>query len=127
MEKNKENIAKFDYDFENDSLFIFPNSRKPEEYGISECIDENFILDFNKEKKLIGLEILSASERLGIPKSYLKNISKWNITINIDEKNIKIDIKLEFKLRNKLNEKELSIEKINEDMLTPSFTNLAMA
>ncbi len=127
MKKSEVKIAKFDYDFETDSVFIFPQSRKPEDYGISECLDDNFILDFNKEKKLIGLEILFLSERLNLPKSYLKNISKWNITINIDEKNIKINIKLEFKLRNKLNEKELSIQKINEDMLTPSFTNLAMA
>lgn len=51
-------LRKFDYDSENDSLFIFdPKSKASIEM-------DDFIIDFNAKKDISGLELLNASEFL---------------------------------------------------------------
>ncbi len=123
MKDKKE--SKLDYDFENDTLFIFPRTRNPEKYNISEHIDD-FILDFDDKKNVIGIEILNASKVLKLAKTKLMNITNWNFTIIIDEKTIKIDINMKFQMRNNFFQNVVSIEKINEDMLSPTHANLAI-
>lgn len=122
MEKSNIKKANFNYDLENNTLFIFPKSRKPQEYKLSECIDDNFILDLDKKGKIIGLEILFASEKLGISKSKQNSTFKWEILITVDKEYMKI----KYNLRNKKSEKDLFFEKINENMLNPSITNFAI-
>lgn len=111
MEKN----ANFNYDSENDTLFIFPKKRKPSEYLLSQWVDEDIILDIDKNKRPIGIEILSASKKLDIKKSLLNRVSKWQTEITINKNIIKINIKLTYK--NKLSEKDLAFEKINKHLL----------
>jgi len=125
MVKAKKEVN-IDYDFENDSLFIFPKSRNPEDYKISEYIDENFIFDLDKSDKIIGIEILFASKRFNLPKYAIQSASNWDFLIVVDEKTIKIEIKFKSNIRNQITEKDLSLEKINENLLTPSIANLGV-
>ena len=124
MKKDKKD-SKIDYDFENDTLFVFPKSRIPKEYNISEHIDD-FILDFDSNKNLIGIEILNASKVFKLTKIQLTNIVNWDFTIDINERIIKIDVNMKFEMRNKFTQNIFSIEKINEDMLSPTHANLAI-
>ena len=52
---------KIKYDNKTDCLSI--SLTDSEEYFESEEIEQNFILDFNKNGKVIGIEILNASKR----------------------------------------------------------------
>ena len=59
-DKKKMRDFKFDYDEENDSLFIYLPDKKSSgavEFG-------NFILDFDENEQLVAVEILEASEVL---------------------------------------------------------------
>ena len=48
---------KFDYDFENDSLFLFdPKSKSKASVEL-----DDFIIDFNNKKEVSGFELLNAS------------------------------------------------------------------
>lgn len=48
----------FDYDFENDSLFLF----NPESKSKASVELDNFIIDFNTHKEVCAIEILNASD-----------------------------------------------------------------
>jgi len=125
---NKKNLnANLTYDINSDAMGISLKNRKPIDYNMSECLDDNLILDLNHDGKIIGIEILFTSKYFNIPKTYLKHIKTLNFTIDINKNKILISIKIKFSTRNKLNEKELIFEKLNDEMLTPSFTNLAIA
>ncbi len=125
--KNKtQTISKLNYDFENDSLFVFPKSRVPENYKISEHVD-NFILDLDKNNNLIGIEILNASKVFNTTKTFLNSVTNYNFLIDINEKTIKIQANLKVKIRNNTKEKEIQIEKLNLDNIHTNFSQLAVA
>ena len=76
---------KFDYDYENDSLFLYdPNSKSK---GSIELDD--FIIDFNTKKEIAGIEILNASkffesldeEDLKVSKEILKSLEDCKVDI----------------------------------------------
>jgi uncharacterized protein YuzE len=93
----KEEKAVVTYDFQNDILYM---SAKQREYEFSEEVDE-LVIDLDKNKKIIGLEIFDASEKFNIDKVKLQNLkgSKW--LFEADKKKLYIKISLTIILRNK--------------------------
>ena len=95
---NKE-IMIFQYDYENDILFF--HSEKNYEYGFSEPLDESVIIDFNKNKFPIGLEVLDVSKLLKVKKYILKNLKEGDLFIRINKKEIMVNLILSMEIHNK--------------------------
>jgi len=71
------------YDPEADAMYI---KLREGEYEISEEIREGIIVDFDKNNKIIGIEILDAKERLS-PSSVAEmsfKFSKWTAPLRMD-------------------------------------------
>jgi len=56
----KLNIMYLDYDYENDILFFFQKNNK--DYEFSDALNESIIIDYNKDRQPMGLEIFNASK-----------------------------------------------------------------
>jgi len=96
---------KFDYDYHNDNLFLYDSRLKSK---ASVELDD-FVIDFSKEKKISGIEMLNASKlfrELDIPqkisKSSLKTIK--NCMVGVVSKNnfLLIKMLLEFDKKKKI-------------------------
>jgi len=107
----------FDYDFENDSLFLFdPKSKSKASIEL-----DDFIIDFNKHKEISGIELLNASsffkgldlEGQTIDKQILKEIQDCKIKIIPKSNFIVIKFLLLFKSK-KLLTAPVFIPTINE-------------
>ena len=61
----------FDYDNDYDILYVFDKSEKAD---FSIDFQDSFIVDFNDKKKVVGVEILDASEIIWMKKPDLKKI-----------------------------------------------------
>jgi uncharacterized protein YuzE len=81
---DKELKMKKDYDFLNDSLFMYIEGEK--DYKESIEVGDNLILDFDKDYKPISFEILNISQVLGVKKFSIKNLKKiiGNIGVSDD-------------------------------------------
>ena len=66
-------ITTIDYDFDNDILFISDGKKVKASLDIGD-----FILDVNHDNLISGIEIMDASENLGIGKKVLGNIKIVN-------------------------------------------------
>ncbi len=105
---------KYDYDFENDSMFFYIKDKK-----YKSSIESNgIILDFDEDNSLIGIEILDASKKFQVSKLELRNIKKFQADIVIGEENIKVNMKLEVPKRNKV------FDKFPEAVTLPNILNL---
>jgi len=93
------NIMIFEYDYENDILFF--HQEKDYKYEFSDPLTEFFILDFNKNKIPIGLEILDASKLFKVKKYLLNNIKEGNLKISISQKEIMVNLTLSTEIHNK--------------------------
>lgn len=115
---NKHLEAKaYDYDLLNDSIFF---SQKGEKYRSSQEFD-GIILDFSEDDNLINLEMLDVSQKFHISKSDLLNLKKFSATIDINEENIKVTMKIGILKRNKL--RPMVIEALTSNILNiPSGT-----
>ena len=68
----KSKTRNYDYDLQNDSIFIYSDGHK-----YKESIDaDGIILDFSEDNNIIGIEILGASEKFNVSKSDLLAIVK---------------------------------------------------
>lgn len=73
----------FDYDYENDSLYIYFNNKKAKE---SFELD-NFVIDVGENGEIVGIEMVNASEMIRkiwdyeISKDTLKNIREVRMSI----------------------------------------------
>ena len=81
-----------DYDRENDILFFYLKNKHG--YEFSEVLNKLFVLDFDKNRVPVGLEISNASKIFKTKKPFLNNIAGGDIEISINEKKIKISINL---------------------------------
>ena len=109
-----------DYDFQNDIFYSRPVRRS---YEYSEQIGD-FVIDFDKNGKIIGLEVFNASTYFDKPKIFLKNVFSHTVKIEISEKYISIRIGVLSKQRNKEVDSLLNLEKVNEFALEPNSLNL---
>jgi uncharacterized protein YuzE len=64
------------FDKEADAVYIeFTNA----EFSKNKKIDDNTIIDLDKDDQIIGIELLDVSKR--IPRDFLKNVKVKNITL----------------------------------------------
>ena len=75
--KMAKEIKTIDYDSEND-IFSINNGEK-----VKASIDiGDFILDVSHNNLICGIEVMDASEKLGVPKDFLKNIKNIKMSVN---------------------------------------------
>ncbi len=101
--------GEMDYDYVNDILFFKVKNR---EYSFS-IEFQNMVIDVDKEKFIVGIQIFEASKFLGIPKINLREIPKWQFKAKIEEGIIELRLNYQLKIRNKIYEKNPII--IQED------------
>lgn len=111
-----------EYDFQNDSLLFY---KEGEKYKSS--IEFNgIILDFNENDAIMSLEMLDVSEKFHVSKTELLNIKNFDATIEINEKNIKLTMKMGIIKRNKVLSKCLEALTINNINLPSSTQEIAV-
>ncbi len=69
---------KFHYDQKIDALYIRFNNQR---YVESDEVSEGVIFDYDKDGKIIGIEVLDASQRF--PKEFKSNLVKSNISVSV--------------------------------------------
>jgi len=94
-------IKTIDYDLENDILFISNGEKVKSSLDIGD-----FILDVSHENLICGIEIMDASERLGINKEILERIQNVKMSITYRTNNVYVLLMLTFKKE----EKEVNIQ-----------------
>ncbi len=112
-EKKHLEMTAHDYDLLNDSLFFY---KEGEKYR-SSLEFKGIILDFGEDNYIINLEMLDVSEKFHISKSDLINLRKFDATIEINEENVKVTMKIELLKRNKVYDKCI-------EAITPNILNL---
>ncbi len=88
---NKNNVV-YDYDYQNDSLFI--HCTDSYDYEVSLELDNDVILDLDTNGKPVAFEFLNASKVFHLDKSYFENLVKISIQSLIDEESIKLNVQL---------------------------------
>jgi len=115
---------KFDYDCENDSLFLYWDNGV---YEFSEFLSDSIAIDFNTEKIPIGIEILNTSKKFNTEKTKLMNIIKCIVNVSIGEEKIKFSIHLNIEVHSNLTSiKPVSIVKDNDLNIPKSEINMAI-
>ncbi|MDR3290816.1 MAG: DUF2283 domain-containing protein [Methanobrevibacter sp.] len=124
--KIKINPIDYEYDASVDALMI----KVPEyEYEKSVSLNNNVIMDLNKENKFIALEILNASHVLGIVnnKYSLKKIIKIELHIVVTNDRISVNSIFTLPIHNKEVVKETNANIINDINAPVMITNLVTA
>ena len=93
-------IKIIDYDFENDIFSI-----KDGEIVKASIDIGDFILDVSHKNLICGLEIMDASENLGISKKDLKNIQGIKMSVNYKTNHVYVLLMMTFKQK----EKEINV------------------
>jgi|SRR3989344_3521625 len=93
-------IKIIDYDFENDIFSI-----KDGEMARASIDIGDFILDVSHKNLICGLEIMDASENLGISKKDLKNIQGIKMSVNYKTNHVYVLLMMTFKQK----EKEINV------------------
>lgn len=117
------NLSKFDYDFENDTIFFYGTDKK---YKTSIDIDD-IILDVGEDNSAIAIEIIDASKKFNVPKSDLSNILHFNAEISVSKETIKVIMKLVIKKRNGLINKFTEACGLNNNDLPVSTQEMALS
>jgi len=81
--------SKIDYDEEYDSLLIYGDEKAKDSLEIG-----NFIVDFNSQNKIVGVEILDFSSMIKIPGVKKEQILNASIAINPKKKAVYIYINI---------------------------------
>jgi len=95
-------IKTIDYDYENDTLFISRDEKVKSSLDIGD-----FVIDVNHDNFVSGIEIMDASENLGVSKELLKNIK--NIKMSVQYKTNHVYILLVMSFKKKGNEVNIPI------------------
>ncbi|WP_233564774.1 DUF2283 domain-containing protein [Methanohalophilus sp. RSK] len=87
----------FDYDWLNDSMYIYPQDRK---YKSSLMLDD-IILDVDENNKFVGIEILDASKKFNISKCEMREPVELNVNFETGEEGtLTLNLKMTFVKRN---------------------------
>ncbi|MBN1193835.1 MAG: DUF2283 domain-containing protein [Methanomicrobiaceae archaeon] len=108
--QNHTDADTIDYDFENDSLYLFVKGAK---YVHSLNLD-NVIIDIGEENFIKGVEILNASKRFGVSKYALMKPREIEVQIDVSNEKIELNIQLTLEIRNKYTPKFLIAMDVNE-------------
>ncbi|MCK4937357.1 MAG: DUF2283 domain-containing protein [Methanosarcinales archaeon] len=101
---------KCDYDFQNDSIFFYGEINN--NYNFSIDLD-GIIVDFDDKNYITGIEILDASKRFSSSKKELLKINDFEATLDVNEKNVEVKMKIEIIKRNRLINKCLEALTLN--------------
>ena len=115
-------VTKYDYDFENDSIFFYGSNKK---YKFSADLD-GVILDISEDDQIMAIEILDASKRFNLAKEDLRSIRYFEAAIDISQENIRITMKMSVSKRNKLVDKGLDAMGLNSINLPISNQEIAL-
>jgi len=85
-------IKKINYDSENDIFSISKGDIVKSSLDIGD-----FILDINHKNLVCGIEIMDASENLGVSKEVLKNIKNMKMTVTYRTNHVYILLMITFK------------------------------
>lgn len=89
-------IKQIDYDLENDILFISNEDK------IKTSIDiGDFVLDVNNSNFICGMEIMDASENLGVSKEILNNIQSMKMSVTYKTNHAYVLLVISFKKQGK--------------------------
>jgi len=89
-------IKTINYDYEND-IFSISNGDK-----VKASIDiGDFILDVSHNNLVCGIEIMDASENLGVPKEILKNIKSMKMSVTYKTNHVYVLLMIVFKKKGK--------------------------
>lgn len=89
-------IKTIDYDTQNDILFISDGEKAKASLDIGD-----FILDVNHNNLICGLEIMNASENLGITKDVLKSIQNMKMSVTYKTNHVYVLLMIVFKKEDK--------------------------
>ncbi|MEK6840419.1 MAG: DUF2283 domain-containing protein [Nanoarchaeota archaeon] len=89
-------IKKIDYDPENDIFFISNGDKVKASLDIGD-----FILDVSHDNFVCGLEIMDASENLGVSRELLKNIQNIKMSVTYKTNHVHVLLLMTFKKKNK--------------------------
>lgn len=112
-----------DYDVQNDSLYLYITNDYT--YKRSLRLDEDIILDFDKNNTPVSLEILHASKIFNVNKFDLTKPMALNMEITIGEDFIHIKADVTLKINNKLVPLDLDITGENNINLPSQETHFA--
>jgi len=85
-------IKIIDYDINNDILFISNGDKVKVSLDVGD-----FILDVDHKNLVCGIEVMNASENLGINKEIFKNIKDMKMSINYKTNHIYVLLMISFK------------------------------
>ena len=89
-------IKTIDYDSENDIFFISEGEKVKASLDIGD-----FILDVSHNNLICGIEIMDASENLGINKEILKNIKSMKMSVTYKTNHVYVLLIMAFKKQGK--------------------------
>jgi len=84
-------IKTIDYDSDNDIFYISNGEKVKTSLDIGD-----FILDVNNSNFISGIEIMNASENLGITKEILKSIKKMKMSVNYKTNHVYVLLMISF-------------------------------
>lgn len=94
-------IKTIDYDENSDILFISNGEKVKASLDIGD-----FVLDVSHDNLICGIEIMGASEKLGIIKDILKNIKNMKMSVNYRTNYVYVLLMMTFKKE----EKEVNVQ-----------------
>jgi len=89
-------IKTIDYDEDNDILFISNGEKVKSSLDIGD-----FVLDVNYDNFICGIEIMDASENIGIKKDILKNVKSMKMSVTYKTNHVYVLLEVIFKKRGK--------------------------
>lgn len=89
-------IREIDYDYSNDILFISRNDKVKTSLDIGD-----FVLDVNHNNFICGIEIIDASENLGISKKALKKIKNLRMSVKYRTNHVYVLLTIIFEEKSK--------------------------
>jgi len=84
-------IKTIDYDVDNDIFFISDNEKVKASLDVGD-----FVLDVNHNNLICGIEIMDASENLGISKEVLKNVKSINMSVTYKTNHVYVLLMMTF-------------------------------
>ena len=97
LEKHLNKPGEYDYDIRNDIFFFKVKNR---EYSHSVEL-RNFVIDFDDENFIVGLQIFDASDFLNIPKEILLQVKGFGMKAQVKDGVIQINLGFTSVQRNK--------------------------
>lgn len=90
-------IKTIDYDSENDIFFISDGNKVKASLDIGD-----FVLDVDNNNFICGIEVMDASENLGISKEILSGVKSMKMSINYKTNNVHVLLMMVFKKGDKV-------------------------